>query len=182
MFLVLEGVDCSGKTSIGKEFAKKFPDFEYYATPPRRFLATRSKMDRDASDEDHYTFYRDAVFEASQEIETLRKSGKSVICDRYWLTTYVYHVVMGLKVDPNDFAHILQPDLTVLLRVGTEVQDKRLGIRGLSEGDRRMLSRQHLLAETYELCCKALVSSLFVIDTDELTLEEVIERIAQNLV
>lgn len=178
MLLVLEGTDGSGKTTVGKLIAENY-GFEYYATPPEAFRAARTEMDQNATAEDHYVFYREAVYEASKELWDMLSSGKKVVCDRYWLTTYIYHKVMGLEVDPKDFEHIVQPDLTALLMVSPVQQLRRLDVRGLSAGDRRMMSKQEALAREYKRVVATFSKGVLAVSTDELTPSEVAARIME---
>ena len=48
---------------------------------------------RDATKGD-YHFYRDGIYDASNEIQSILKEGGKVVSDRYWLSTYTYHQVM----------------------------------------------------------------------------------------
>jgi thymidylate kinase len=175
MFIVFEGVDASGKTTVGRLLANHL-EAVYYATPPKDFLARREEVDLNASPDDHYRFYLDGVRQASLEIWDLLAEGKTVIGDRYWATTYVYHLVMGAKVSRTDFEGIVFPDTTVLLTVSPEVQAYRLAQRGMSAGDRRMLNRQEVLSREFK---KFLVSdgkSLVAIDASHLTPSEVMTQ------
>ena len=154
-----------------------------YSTPPKRFLATRSKVDAEANPRDHYLFYLEGVREASIEIQEIIANGKKVVCDRYWLTTYVYHHVMCLDVDRSDFNNIARPDLTVFLAVGCEVQAQRFLLRGMSAGDRRMLDHQQALAREYVRELKLFPSNAIVhMGTDDLTPEQVVDQIEAWLV
>lgn len=90
MFIVFEGVDASGKTTVARLLANHLQAV-YYATPPKEFLARREEVDLSASADDHYRFYLEGLRQASAEIWDLLAEGKTVIGDRYWATTYIYH-------------------------------------------------------------------------------------------
>lgn len=176
MFIALEGIDCSGKTEVARRLAAHI-GAEPYATPPKRFLATRERIDATASPEAHYCFYRDSVLQASEDIWELLAEGKDVVCDRYWLTTYVYHRVMGLNVNPADFDEVVKPDLTALLMVSPDVQAQRFLVRGLSAGDYRMLNKQEALAREYKRAIAHFKGRAVAIDTDHLAPAEVVKQI-----
>jgi thymidylate kinase len=141
MFVVLEGADGTGKTTLCGVLAEKL-GARSYSTPPKKYTELRTSIDKNASEDEHYRFYRDGVYDASDEIETLMKNGCDVVCDRYWLTTYTYHRIMGAKVSKDDFQHITIPTLTVVLALNHEVQINRMIRRGMSVGDRRVLDKQ----------------------------------------
>lgn len=148
MLLTIEGVDGCGKTTLCAVLAERL-GATAYATPPKKYLQMRERVDKSASPEEHYRFYRDGIYDAHDEIITLLRNGGKVVCDRYWLTTYTYHQVMGVAVSRNDFTSVIQPDLTVILALNHEVQIKRMLHRGMSVGDRRVLDKQRELARAF---------------------------------
>lgn len=172
MFIVFEGVDASGKTTTARLLADHL-ETVYYATPPKAFMARREEVDLSANADDHYHFYLDGIRRASAEIWELLSEGKAVIGDRYWVSTCVYHLVMGATVSRDDFKGIVFPDTTVLLTVSSEVQMHRLVQRGMSAGDRRMLNQQELLAREFKKFLATEKGHLVAIDTSRLTPSEV---------
>ena len=180
MFIVIEGIDYSGKSTASKLLAKQ-ADFTLYKTPPKNISSKRDEIDAKASPIDHYRFYLDGIYTASKEIWELLALGKNVICDRYWLTTYVYHVVMGVSVNINDFSNIIQPDLTVLLLVSNNIQAKRFLERGMSTGDRRMINRQLDLAREYKRALTKFEIPQLIISTDYDCPAEVADKIQAHI-
>lgn len=145
MFIALEGADGSGKTTLCAVLAEKLGAMPY-ATPPKKYLALREGVDKDASPEEHYRFYRDGIYDASCEIEMILTDGGKIVADRYWLTTYTYHQVMGVQIATDDFRSVIMPTLTVILSLGKDTQIRRMLHRGMSIGDRKMLDKQKGLA------------------------------------
>lgn len=141
MFIVMEGGDGTGKSTLTTRLASQF-EGDAYATPPQKYRKYRDEVDRSATPKDHYNFYRESVLEASDEIGFLVRQGRNVICDRYWISTVTYHEVMGLRIDQDDFRKIIKPDLTVLLVTMPGEQIRRMVARGMSAGDRRLLDKQ----------------------------------------
>lgn len=148
MFIVLEGADGCGKTTLCKVLSEKMGAIAY-STPPQKYLSMRQAVDKHSSNEEHYTFYRDGIYDASDEIKTLLSTGRKVVSDRYWLSTYTYHQVMGVQVAQKDFLSIVQPDLTIILSLNYDVQVGRMLNRGMSAGDRRMLGQQAQIAHAF---------------------------------
>lgn len=75
MFIVLEGGDGTGKSTLVTHLAEKFGAIPY-STPPAKYKKHRDQVDRDASAEQHFAFYRDAVIESSAEISELVRMKK----------------------------------------------------------------------------------------------------------
>lgn len=180
MFIALEGIDCSGKTTVTQLLAAQ-EGMVSYATPPKAFRQQRERVDAEASPEEHYRFYLESMKIASAEISALLGAGSSVVCDRYWLTTYVYHRVMGLQVNITDFADLIMPDLTVLLLVCPDIQAERFLQRGLSAGDRRMINVQAQLEREYINALADLKLRSCAINTDHLTPQEVVRKVQSEL-
>ncbi|MFA6158024.1 MAG: AAA family ATPase [Candidatus Paceibacterota bacterium] len=179
MFIVLEGIDGSGKSSLAPMIAAKC-NGTTYATPPEKYRRLRKQIDTDSSPQKHYEFYRDAVTEASSEISKLLSSGETVVCDRYWFSTLVYHRAGKMVLDGSDFSHLTQPDLTVLLLVGPEEQVRRYRKRGVEGGN----NVDGFQVEINNLYRTALIESklpFIVIDTDHYSLEQITDMIVAAL-
>lgn len=180
MFIVLEGVDGVGKSTVTR-LVSEILDFVAYATPPKEYMERRREIDLNGSPQQKFKFFRDGVIVAATEIRQLLSTGKSVICDRYWMTTYVYHKVIGVQVSEDDFAYLLQPDLTVLLTVSPEYQLQRLIERGMSINDTQMVPRNMELKQQYdELFSKELFINKSV-STDNRSAEQVAEQVVRAI-
>ena len=164
MFVALEGADGCGKTTLCAVLAERL-GATAYATPPKRYLQMRERVDKNASAEEHYRFYRDGIYDASDEISVILQRGGKVVSDRYWLTTYTYHKVMGVSVPKDDFASIVQPDLTVILALNHDVQIERMLHRGMSVGDRRVLDKQREITEAFYQVVLEFSIPFVVVDT-----------------
>jgi len=180
MFIVFEGVDAAGKTTVARLLARHL-QAAYYATPPKRFLAEREQVDLCASAEEHYQYYLAGIKEASSEIWDLLADGKVVVGDRYWATTYVYHKVMGAAVSLSDFSGLVMPDVTALLTVSPEVQSYRFVRRGMSAGDRRMLNQQEALSREFKTLYASSAQNLVSVDTSHLTPTEVMLQVLAEI-
>jgi thymidylate kinase len=99
-------------------------------------------------------------------------SGKTVVCDRYWLSTLVYHRAGKMILDGSDFSELVRPDLTVLLLVGPEEQVRRYSERGVEGGN----NVDGFQAEINNLYWTALAESklpFIVVNTDYYSLEQI---------
>jgi thymidylate kinase len=149
MLLAFEGIDCAGKGEITTKVAKELGAL-LYKTPPESMRAEQERVNETANDEDHYRYFVRVCQEASRELPHLLAQGP-VVLDRYWITTVVYHRVMGVEAHLSDFGEILMPDFTVYLTVTPEVQAIRFAKRGMSSGDKRMDGRYPQLRTMYDL-------------------------------
>lgn len=148
MFIALEGVDGSGKSTLCAVLAEKLGAIPY-STPPKKYLAFREQVDKNAPPEEHYKFYRDGIYDASNEISAILANNGKIVSDRYWLSTYTYHQVMGVQVSTDDFRNIIMPTITVILSISNDVQIDRILRRGMTTGDRRMLDQQQEIAMAF---------------------------------
>ena len=179
MFIVLEGIDCSGKSSLADMIAVRC-DGVSYATPPEKYRKLRKCVDTESSLQKHYEFYRDAVTEASAEIGSILSSGKAVICDRYWLSTLVYHRAGDMVLDGSDFSKLIQPDLTVLLLVGQAEQLRRYNGRKIDTGN-DVASIQTKINNLYWVALVESKLPFIIINTDCFSLEQCADIIISAL-
>lgn len=164
MLVALEGADGCGKTTLCAVLTERLGAMAY-ATPPKKYLQMRERVDKNAPAEEHYRFYRDGIYDAHDEIVGLLRDSGKVVSDRYWLTTYTYHQVMGVAVSKDDFASVIQPHLTVILALNHEVQIERMLHRGMSVGDRRVLDKQREIARAFYQNAVDFSIPFIVIDT-----------------
>ncbi len=171
MLVALEGADGCGKTTLCAILAERL-GATAYATPPKKYFQLRERIDRSAPAEEHYRFYRDSIYDASNEIGMIVRNGDKVVSDRYWLTTYTYHQVMGVRVSVDDFASIIKPTLTVILALNHEVQIERMLHRGMSVGDRRVLDKQREISAAFYRNALELDIPFIVVDTQRFSPEK----------
>ena len=177
MFIVLEGADGTGKSTLVSRVANTLGGVAY-ATPPKKYRQYSEKLHKDASADQHYAFYKDAVVDASEEIRSLVSEGKTVVCDRYWISTLTYHQVMGVNAKMADFGEILQPDLTFLLVADPDTQIERMLVRGLDAGDKRMLDQQFELTTKLFQNLVLHAQPFIAVDTRSFSIEESTRLIA----
>ena len=180
MFIVLEGIDGVGKSTVTKLVAEKL-DFIPYATPPKAYMERRQEVDLNGSPEQKFNFFREGLQVAAREIQKHLTEGHSVICDRYWMTTYVYHRVIGVTVTEEMFSELLQPGLTILLTASPELQFQRLIERGMSINDTQMVPKNLQLRKGYE---ELFNRELFVnksVSTDSRNAKQVAEQVAKAI-
>lgn len=180
MFIALEGADGTGKTTLCGVLAERLGATSY-STPPKKYLELRTGVDRHSTPEESYRFYRDGIYDASDEISILLRNDGKVVCDRYWLSTYSCHQVMGVSVSKSDFQSIVFPTLTVLLALNHQVQFGRMLHRGMSVGDRRLLDKQRDITSAF--CRNALEFNVpfLLIDTQRFSPAVCVEIIVKAI-
>lgn len=141
-FIVLEGSDGSGKSTIahriGKYFSERGRDIEFTREPGGTLISEKIReliLDRNHIEMDYRTealLYAAARAQlVSEKIIPWLKSGKVVISERYVYSSLVYQGLgRGLGIDEvkkiNDFATAkIKPDLVILLDVDPEKALKR---------------------------------------------------------
>ena len=152
-FIVLEGIDGAGKTTVSNALASAIEatgnrvvcirsligDYELSANYVNEFC------DIDA----HYLFYLSCVLHTSDRIRSLIKD-TSVVCDRYIFSTLAYHRANPRPRVSIDLSkvQIYKPDYAFYLYVSDEnVRRRRLSERSSkTPGDRGILSDNGLVS------------------------------------
>jgi len=125
LFIVFEGLDGSGKTTIAKMLSCELNAL-YIQTPLGYYNQVRKLIDTRADITEHFLFYLAAVRYASEEIKKLLKQ-QSVICDRYSYSTIAYHRALGLTLDIDiNQMNLLVPDYVFFLEISDKTQLERL--------------------------------------------------------
>jgi len=136
MFIAIEGIDGSGKTTQSKLLARSLkkqghdvlrtrePTQDNIGVLIRGILKSHAEIDPKALT---YLFLADRI-EHAKEIQQAIEEGKVVICDRYMLSTLAYQSAQGLDLNWLKDLHkdILKPDLTFLLDVDPRISMERL--------------------------------------------------------
>ena len=139
-FVVVDGIDATGKTSLVDSFSKRHGWAKVKALP----TCYKEVVQESARLMNHNSYHLTvlaALKYTSDQIVELLDSGVNVISDRYVWTPYFYHRAIakawGLdnviypEFEPFNFVN---PDLTVVLTVDEEVRQKRLILRGNLQG------------------------------------------------
>lgn len=142
VFVVFEGLDGSGKSTCAKQTAELL-GAEYWTTPPAELRAHRQTIIESYGrcQEAVQLFYLSTVFAASDRAKHLLANGKSIVLDRYFLSTQVYAEFRGSSLSLDSIGDRLLPaGITIFLDVPLEVRRKRLKKRGPLNEDLETLS------------------------------------------
>lgn len=186
LFIAFEGLDGAGKTTIARRVADAM-DALYLTTPSPRVRSFREELlaALGPSQEAAQLFYLATVFAAAREIDAHLAGGRSVVLDRYFLSTQAYAEFRGsvLEIDALE-RHLRPADVTVYVHAAVDVRRVRVAARhGESAADRETLTgeadarlrRAHAARTDLRV-----VGRLVTIDTALLTPEEAVERVLKE--
>ena len=182
-FYVIEGIDGSGKSSIGPQVAEAIEGafYEY----PNAFKPAIKFIDSKASPEARFLFYMGYNLQTSHDVLEILNE-QPVICVRYIYSTIVYHIVKGVDIKSvfniSRQVSLLRPKQVFFLDVSNkDVQMRRLEKRGLQPEDSRILEKMDLIRNTY-LQLSSIMPNFTYIDTSSLTKAQVISAVIKNIV
>jgi dTMP kinase len=141
-FIVFEGLDGSGKSTCAAQLAEHI-GAELMTTPSPRVRRFRDDLIESigSSQEAKQLFYLATVFAASEEVSTLIKGGRSVVLDRYFLSTQAYAAFRGSQLNVDNLQRLLRPaDVTFYMDTPLAARVSRLERRGASAADLETLA------------------------------------------
>lgn len=142
IFVVLEGLDGAGKTTCAIELARAIGAV-YMTTPSPAVRDLRQSIldSFEGSQQATQLFYLSTVFAASKQVRKALNAGKSVVLDRYFLSTQVYAQFRGSPLELDFLATDLVPaDVTIYLDTPLSVRKARLINRSCSAADQETLT------------------------------------------
>lgn len=182
-FIVLEGIDGSGKSSVA-EFLERRVEKVYLTCEPSDSepgkLAQKIAKEETSPFMDLFLYLADRV-EHTEKIKKKLDKGFDVVCDRYWGSTAAYQ-----SAHPEiDFEYavevqkpfIMRPSITFLLDIDPEVSLERISGRKVKSKYERLnflkkVRKNYLtLGEEYDWC---------IIDADQ-SPEDVISQVEKVL-
>ncbi len=157
MFIVLEGIDGTGKTTVAEILAKYFSYTSFELTQP----LFRPFMDTVLGEVDPNVFHMlnmANLKHTSNLIDAEIALGSNVVCARYTPTTIGYHNVMAVRKGVSKLFSpsaedyfVTKPDIIFHLTATEEVRQKRMNGRGRITSSDNMMDnheiRKAILAE-----------------------------------
>jgi dTMP kinase len=160
LFIVLEGIDGSGKTTQARRLVRRLRRRGYKASffrePTRgRFgreikrLAARAGSVR--PEEELALFVNDRKENVARNLGPALKAGRVVVLDRYYFSTMAYQGAKGLDVDRirrMNEAFAISPDIVIILDI-----DARAGLARIEGRKRRdeLFEREDYLVRVREI-------------------------------
>ncbi len=136
-FIVFEGIDGSGKSSLCDHLKKKIDNLLLTREPSD---SEAGKLAQKAANKDYspyldlFLYLADRV-EHTEQIKRWLSEEKNVLCDRYWGSTAAYQAAAEdielsyIEYIQETFIH--EPDLTILFDVDPEVSIERIENRDI---------------------------------------------------
>jgi thymidylate kinase len=127
--IVLEGIDNVGKSTCSELLVMELEKYGHPAvrlkTPPEQFREATLQMNTQASTDAHFLYHASMVKFAEEEaIRLLLHS--SVVCDRWFYSTYAYHAAAGSKLALYPDSLVARvPDHAFLLTVSDDSERMR---------------------------------------------------------
>jgi dTMP kinase len=179
MFISLEGIDGSGKTTQAKMLAKALGDQVVLVREPGgtetgeriRGLLKDPSLELDPLAE-LLLFCAARAELVAQVVSPAREQARDVVCDRFSDSSVAYQgVARGLGVDRVEEICDLAtggvwPDLTILLRIDPDAAAARIGRRHADRFEGEGIELQRLVAEGYDEVARRHPERVRVVDAD----------------
>ena len=186
VLVVFEGLDGAGKSTLAAKVAGVL-DAHWMTTPSPRVRALRDDLigSFDGCQEAAQLFYLATVFAASREIAAVLAAGRSVVVDRYFLSTQAYAAFRGSALDVDAFgAALVAADLTVFVEAPLDVRLARMAARGVTAADRETMAPAadaRLRLEHEHRFALSVVGRLLRLDSSTADVEALVAKIVDDL-
>lgn len=198
MFVVIEGIDGAGKTTVVNMLKKSFPKATFIRTPGGRIPEIRDIVMNPKYDTDPLA---KMFFFLGEMVDIQNKFGEDelVICDRLFLSTYIYQVLGNahlMSKAQHDcavymFTNFLKSvDMTFILIVGVQEAMKRsenfmeFGTKDPFESAKRVdwVRRKYFYDHPEELPIRYKLGQIEIIGTSDLPAHEVSLKITNSII
>jgi thymidylate kinase len=183
--IVIEGLDATGKTTLARRLGEELRAV-VLATPASELADIRARIEGacNGSGLAAQLFYASAVAAASERARLELAAGRSVVVDRYWLSTRVHDALRTGAVDLAAVERALAPAaVTVLLETEERERLARLKTRGATAADRRATEHASFLRAAYRrLIAAPVAGAALVLDNTLFTPDETTALVLRRIV
>jgi len=187
MLIVLEGLDGCGKSTVARLVAQRL-GARLCKTPDSSLDGARAQIEETfgARSPALTLFYASTVLAASDDARAELERGRTVVLDRYWMSTLAYARASGRDIDLEGVEPRLLPaDLTVFLHANRLVRAERLGSRcQLSDHDLLSVNpagEAALLATYRALAAHRIAGRVLVLDSTKESARQIARRVCEEV-
>ena len=116
-FIVVEGLDGAGKTTVARHLSNKIGGIYLYSIS-QLFEPIKIPIDREENSLLRYLYYITSLVALQHDIENALRKG-NLILDRYIDSTLLYHAAIGVDIDIVDRSklNLREPDYIFVIQV-----------------------------------------------------------------
>ena len=188
-FLVLEGVDLSGKTTIAALLAQEL-GAKLMKSPPFPFETIKQSVLECAAPLARFCYFIASNTQISKMASDVL-ANQPVVCDRYIWSTIAYHSAIE-NIPPQGLVNIVEPligslrmpNLVVFLRVSRQAQLVRAKNKVDDQLQRNLLVSERFqqeLNEAYEKTKELIQAPCIEVDTSESSISESVQEIIAEI-
>lgn len=171
-FIVIEGADGAGTTTQSKKLADECDAFWTYEPSGNKigeFVNTMISQDTFSPEAIALGFAADRMTHIEEEIRPRLEAGETVVCDRYYHSSFVYQPVLGADRDwvQELNRHAITPDQTVILDIAAQEGMKRVSDRGHDGNIFEELSFQENVVVRYQDLVNELDEPIATVDASK---------------
>lgn len=158
--IVLEGIDCSGKTTQCRALQKQLDNAVFLCFPKLDKTSNSGTKIKEILEKGEDTMELQQLFaenrrEEKQRIQRLLDNGNIVIIDRYSYSGMAYGIVnkphLGLQWFIDNEVGVHQPDLVIWLYIDPNISSQR---PDFGKGANETLEVQTKVAQAYQMLCE----------------------------
>jgi dTMP kinase len=188
-FIVLEGADLSGKTTIANLLAQSL-DAKLLKSPPSPFEGIKQSVLEDSAPLARFYYFLASNLQISKMANEII-ADKQVICDRYLWSTIAYHSAIE-NISPQDLVKFVEPLLQFMLMPNVVVyltvnRQSQLSRAKDKTDDRFQLDLllsdkfQRKLNAAYEKTKNLIKVAWLEVDTSNLSISETLQEIVSGI-
>jgi len=179
MFIVIEGLDGVGKTTIGKSLSRRL-HAKLVKTPPESMHLFHKFFQKRSPSNLSFLFYFFSVMIVSLKIR-LNIKKNSFICVRYLNSTLAYHYSFNYDLQIRKFSFLIKkPDLQIFLILNENERKKRLKFRNKQSNIDLLTTisgvRKKILYKYYKN-----IHGVTIIDTTNKSVQEIVNIIIYEI-